>query len=424
MICLLWDICGDVCGDVNLSWLDRSVVDNLDRSWLRLLADAATRLLQSSGYEGASCKRLLGLGQRRSTILGRFEKPIPIFGLTDATFVSILRQDARVSWLRNIAHKCSNETDVLIIKSRVLKKGEDGRDRETFELATVPARSSKIASQAHYHGKRWVGIARDYRSPKFHVTKQTTNEILRVTDGEEYYAVDQDSIHPTQAGLVFRWANPPAMVTTTSFPIDAAGPKQQPKNSGDKHRRWNLFPRDVVAEATPSTPVATFEFVSGDVDTAALYRRVHLDGASFRLLHKKEEVPQENAVTLKEIISALKSAIVDPFRLALHMITSSQPRGEDRSVFEAHCAVTEALQAIATAAMVYSFLPSATVALNIVTYGSLSNSKWFERSDPRRDMRRDFEWADPDYNHMMPHCLSLDRLPLHVSPCSNQVALT
>ena len=104
-------------------------------SWPRYLGDAAQRFVGSSGLEQSSCRRLLGLGERKATIFGHLDNAIPVFGLTDVPLMHILRLESRIQYLRDIAQKICNETDVLVIK--ICTYGANGKEMSSFQIATV-----------------------------------------------------------------------------------------------------------------------------------------------------------------------------------------------------------------------------------------------------------------------------------------------
>lgn len=102
LVCLIWQSCLE-----GLDALDNNAFKTAiaEFSWLRPLADAASLFLESSGYEHESCKQLLGLGQRRANLLGQFGSEVPIFGFTDASFMVVLKPEAKIPYLRNVAPK-------------------------------------------------------------------------------------------------------------------------------------------------------------------------------------------------------------------------------------------------------------------------------------------------------------------------------
>ena len=408
VVCQLWESC---LKGLKERQNRQSRGEIVKTSWLKLLNDAATRLLESSGPEKESCKRLFGLGQRRSTLLGRFQRTIPIFGLTDATFVNILTEDGRVAFLRSIAYKCSAETDVLIIKTRVQRtvyEGEGAKRQKirvyfSPELASVPSRSPTSAM------KRWVVPFLQGKNSKFSTIQDRTDEIPETECREEFLVLYEDSIELIKDGLWFRWVDPAAMYTDSSTSTDPKKPRTKVKPNT---ARWNPFSNAETPQPPRKGPVATFAFLYGDVKTAALYRRVNIEGASFRRLDNNDLGPQGGNITREEITNALTAGSVDTGQLVEHLKgvdVCSQRDLEDQfhtpvdSPFRGHVSVIEAFQALATASKVYSFLPSATVSLNTVTYGPLSHSYWFKEC---KSSCSQTQVEDPVTNMLLPHCPS------------------
>ncbi|KAK0507149.1 hypothetical protein JMJ35_010187 [Cladonia borealis] len=354
-------------------------------SWLYYLASAAKRFLQSSGPEHKFCKNLLGLGQRRSNLLGRSNKVVPIFGLTDVSFVRILKPELRVDYLRKIAPECCNENDCLVI---VIQHGppQDPAIRHVkIELATAsPRRGQQL--QSSDRPKRW--ICEESNSPKS--SRKKGEELREVKGGEEYYRLYEDSF-PGQLwdNRRFNWVNPPAIFLDTSLDakdrIDGEAPE-----SKKKAKRWSLFSR---REGKYIPPVAAFELVCGDVLSVALFRRVNLEGVRFQRVFK-DGARVKKEITSQDLAVAFSSGMVSPTNFLHYLnkaasepslsIRQADPEGKQGSVehpdSERHnqLKVTEALRAVATTALVYATLPNATMALSIIQQGPLSKAQWVQ----------------------------------------------
>ena len=115
IICLLW-IKFKESTDLHLA---NVFLEKDGHFWLRYLAITAERWINSTDTERQSHNRLLQLGQRRGALLGRMEKPVPMFNLTNGKFVAILEMEAKVKYLRRVASHWSNETDMLLIVIRL-----------------------------------------------------------------------------------------------------------------------------------------------------------------------------------------------------------------------------------------------------------------------------------------------------------------
>ena len=343
LICLLWETC-----KIGLLSDQKSTSKKfLEWSWLKLLAEAAERYVHSSGHEEGLCKRLLGLGQRKSSLMGRSDEITPILGLTSTCFVNILNRESRVPFLRTITPSCSNDTDVLIIRT----------------ISDSPPKEP--GSQNHV--------------------------LLVFRNGVEHHGVDAESVKAFRAGLTLRWVNPPAKILDASFRTESNAPK---KRQPPSKRLWGLRSRDESEEAARSPPVATFEFVYGDAQSSAIYRMVNIEKASFRRLDTKEVKPQIYPVKLKQIADALQAGAVSPGRLLNHLNSPNNESGLDDS---------KALQGLATAAMIYSLLPHASIALTTIQIGPLNATKWFSSCQDRRNHS---ESPDPELNLLLPLQLS------------------
>lgn len=371
----------------------------LEHSWLTHLSQAANRFLESSGHEQQSCKRLVGLGLRHTTLLSCSNQAIPLFGLTDTTFVNVLRTEERVHYLRRIAPDYSNETDILVI--RIYRDPRDSTSNEdwTLQLATAAApkkSSSNHSNQSrHYdHPKRWV-----YTEPPHHNKVIQQREPLQevnlteVKGGEEYYRYRNDPHFFVTGTKSFRWLDPPAIF------LDGLEADEEPEVASNIPKGLRrLFARG--KRPRNSKPVASFDFMYGDTKSAALFRRTNIEQVSFRRVHRVD--PEDKVgkdVTQNQISEAFGSDAVDPKYFLRHMMLgyakagSQDPDETDVAAVEADSqnpsltdlAVVQALQAIATAARIYSCLPNATAALNIVKNKPLTEAQWMMNSPDRTD---------------------------------------
>ena len=145
-----------------------------------------------------------------------------------------------------------------------------------------------------------------------------------------------------------------------------------------KAKRWSLFSR---RESQQTSPIAAFELVYGDVSSAALFRRVNLEGVRFQRVFR-EEARVQKEVTSQDLTAALSSGMVSPANF-LHHLNKEPPKhstsigwpdfeekldsdvqrdSEGRDNFE----VIEALRAVATTTLIYAALPNAAMALSII----------------------------------------------------------
>ncbi|MCJ1450108.1 hypothetical protein MMC28_000437 [Mycoblastus sanguinarius] len=282
LICIMWQKCEQGLAANEHFRLKRAACAD---SWLKYLSDAARRLLQSSGPEHELCKRLVGLGQRRATLFGRFDKAIPILGFTDAPFMNVLRLEERVKYLRKIAPKCCKETDLLVIRLCRYAPGNTSKNPRILQLATAATREVRNADST-------------YPSPDQYRSQRWTYD-------------------------------------------DTADPKTE--------------------------------------------------------------------VTRQEIVDAFTSGIVDTDHF-LSYLSLGHAMGHGCHPDEDHLSVVENLRAIATASKIYSYMPNATVALNIVTYGPLTKAQWLgEKRRPNSNATQVDHWHGPEpliSNLLLPYSVS------------------
>ncbi|KAL8741502.1 MAG: hypothetical protein Q9190_005901 [Brigantiaea leucoxantha] len=424
MICLMWQSCSDGLAAARQSTVRMAARED---SWLKFLAAAAKRYLHSTSHEQEFSKRLVGLGQRRSNLLGHYDRPIPIFELTDATFVQILKAEAKIEHLRHIARNQYLETtdprfgkdldvpgvaDVMVIK--VCQPPPDDRQRKTlFQLATATIRntaepkSQEIGSSKH-RPKRWtIRKSADQNSiPKSSPSSTYPDgHLLEVRENEEFYELDEGSIISTADNFQFRWIDAPKTYLEDSNTLTSPSNLSSAGSSKIRARKWfTAIPKHEQSQSSaPSkTSVATFQFVYGDINSAALYRRVNVEGVSFRRLFK-EKLDIKSDVSRRQITDAFKNGKVDEDRF-LHHLSSLNMWTDPHSTGDRNGTMFQALRAIATAAKVYSRMPSATVALSIIERGPVWKARWFkDRVSVNKTTEKD---SDSDQHALLPENLS------------------
>ena len=378
-------------------------------SWLRYLADAAQRFLESSGHEKGLCKRLLGLGARKGTFFGQFSNPVSVFGLTDTSLMNILRRESRLQYLRDIARKFCEERDVLVIKICDYAPGKETEVR-SLQLATV----NFSTTMARHLPNRWIS---PYEYPdNLARLWQKSGPLPDIRDNEEFHALKKDSLVFLK-DRKFKWIDPPKSLIYPESVTPAAEEIVMPNSANKKSRRWGIFPRATQKEEL-SKPVAIFEPVYGDVRSAALFRMTDLEEVSFRVIPNYVTGPKK--VSCQQISEAFISDVVDPdfFLSYLNDGTDTRPHQESAmalaQIFDPgvepgqparsnHLAVLETLRAIATAASVYAHMPHATVSLSVIRYGALTKAHWLENKQ-QPTVRTENE--DPETNMLLPYVLS------------------
>ncbi len=201
-------------------------------SWLRCLANAAQRFVESSGHEKSLCKRLLSLGERKATLFGQFGNALPIFGLTDTSLMNILKLESRIQYLRDIAQKIGRETDVLVIKTCTYAPGTEGKEMTRLQIAMVNL--SKTA--ARLHPRRWTF---PYEHPSdLAQSWQKSGPLPDIRDGEEYDGFDEGSLIYLDEWR-FRWVDPPSILIDPDSVKPGAERIETPAPVSKKPRRWN-----------------------------------------------------------------------------------------------------------------------------------------------------------------------------------------
>lgn len=359
LVNMMWQMCKDALSAAEwFTWRDKV----RSESWLRHLGDAAQRYLHSTNYERSSCRRLFGLGQRRSTLLGKPTQDIPIFGLSDVTLLQIIKMNERIQYLRRIASKYSNEEDVLVIKTFLDTDGEINRYRMTT-VFTQPSSSASPHNNSNYRcHKNWI-IESEVSS---RVVKPSP--VLEIISKEEHYSSNSGSITLLKDGKWFRWERPPP-----EYSGGTGKPSGQPVL---KRSKWRLFSKYEENSVSTEDPLATFEYVFGDVHSSALFRRRNLEGVSFRKMDKAE-LEHRAEITMEQIADVFVSNIVDPDLFLKYMLFDG---GVLTLESNQNVSVNDALRAIATAYKIYSHMSNATVSLSIVTFESLTEARWFKHN--------------------------------------------
>lgn len=368
LVHMVWQMCKDALTAVEwFKWRD----EIQSESWLRHLGDAAQRYLHSTEHERSSCRRLFGLGQRRSTLLGKSTQPVPIFGLSDKLLVQIMKIKERKQYLRRIASEYSKEGDVLVIKTCLDRDGEISRYHMTTVFAQTPFLPSSHHSSNKPCHKNW--FLNSQASPRA-VNPLPNPETI---DDEQQFSSNPGWITLFKDGKWFEWARPP--------PEYAEYTRKPSEDVTLKGRRFfSKLRRKIFDSSEDLKATATFEYVFGDVHSAALFRRRNLEGVRFRKLDRTE-LEHEAKITIEQITDVFVSNIVDPDLFLKYMLFDggvSTPEGnQNMSLVD----VYDALRAIAITSKTYSHMPNATVSLSIVTFEWLIKARWFQQN--RRELQ-------------------------------------
>ena len=379
-------------------------------SWLRYLADAAQRFLESSGHEKGLCRRLMGLGARKGTLFGQFSNPVSVFGLTDTSLMNILRLESRIQYLRDIAEKICKETDVLVIKTCIYAPGTDGKEMRSLQLATV----NLSTTTGRHPPSRWI-FPYEYPDTLARLWQQS-GPLPDIRENEEFHGFEEDSLVFLKDWR-FKWIDPPKSLIDSGSVTPGAEGIAGPTPANKKSRRWGILPR-AIQKVALSKPVAIFEPVYGDAHSAALFRMTNVEGVSFRILPKYVAVPKK--VSCQQISEAFMSGVIDPDCLLSYLNDEADTRPHQKfaktlpqltnpdvepgqPARSHHLAVLKTLRAIATAASVYVHMPNATVALSVIRYGALTKAHWLENKQ-QPTLRAENE--NHEINMLLPYVLS------------------
>ena len=148
----------------------------------------------------------------------------------------------------------------------------------------------------------------------------------------------------------------------------------------------------------------------GDARSAALFRRKSLEGVTFQVIPEYVTVPRK--VTRQQISDAFTSGVVDPDYFLKYLNDANYPKLHQTPKFDAepgqpansdHLAVVETLRAITTTASVYAYMPNATVALSIITYGALTKAHWLKNKQQPISQTKN---ENREINMLLPYALS------------------
>ena len=271
-----------------------------------------------------------------------------------------------------MASKYGEAGDGLVI--RIYQTSGDAVKR--LELATAPVEppsdSSGSPSTCACH-QSWLFEADEINPAEASFRSRSRNHVV---NGEECHSLDLKSIELPPDSKRFKWINPPPVYAeSVARPRESSMSKSKDKKGGgffSKAKR-NM---NALASRLP-VPTTIFEHVFGDANSAALFKKRKPPGVSFRLIAPTEMEPKAE-ITMDEIMNLIASDIVDQDRLLDYLCFDggTLTPGDDR---EADCRkVNDSLCALATSSRIYYNMPDATVSLDIVTFDTMTQAKWFK----------------------------------------------
>ena len=198
----------------------------------------------------------------------------------------LLRPDAKIAYLQEIAPKFSGETDILLVKVCNEPSDDFATSSGELEIANASAQmkmdSSSVGQSQHAcHSQRWV-YEKDTKQDGIWVSK------WEVQNGEKLHALRERSIEVWKGNMTFTWNNPRAIFSDGFSAVPEYVPIERSEVVKQSFKRWFSLLRDARNERPPPVrPVATFQCVWGDKEFAALFRGTNLEGVRFRRVFTK-----------------------------------------------------------------------------------------------------------------------------------------
>lgn len=361
LICLMWQCCSKEVANYPDS---RIKTKFLESCWLKLLSDSSIQYLRSTDRDQNAMRRLIGLGQRRAPLFGHYRKPTNILGITGAALLRMMKdEEKKISLLRRLAAICGTEKDSLVIRICRVAKQDSGETEPIFEYATAIPEEMISGSNKVFKNR--------YRHTRWMERNITPSQNPKASTGQHSYMEDfleykKESIEAIKDLRWFGWENPPEFFRDVPL-ADSEGvvlSGQALKSSN----RWKLPLRSSRTNTTQKLKsyYARFQFLYGDLNSAALFRRSDRPEVSL----------DEVSVGITEITDGFISNSISPAYFLHHLMTEWTLTADDSSKDEHVHVLLNSLRALATVVKVYKLLPNATVPLSIVSFSPLSSAQW------------------------------------------------
>lgn len=333
--------------------------------WLRHIAAAADKFLDSDGEEKASIEKMIAYGQRRCTTFLSETQTDPkkreaFFGLTHrSVYLSLLRApEERIAYLREIAERFGRDADSMVI--RYLQ--EDlaiGTKELKFGYATASAHVS--ASKIHSNWIIQLNELTNGGKPVFQ--RFMYRSYGKGPPDEAVYILRPGATFFKRKSLI--WRNAPAL-----FPRNGPILKDQATLDCLMDSGTCVAPDESEFEDSddftvvyPNLDYATlpFDFCFGDIEIAAIFTNVP---------PKQSLADVEKDLDIDDVIKGIQSSKFDPRALLKHL----------HGIFRTNPLRGKSWKALAVAADIFKVLPGATISLEVASR-PLHTAHWIEKDN-------------------------------------------
>ncbi len=359
LICLMWQ-----CVSKEITTYSNSMRIRFPKScWLKLLSDGSNQYLSSTKLDQNTLRRLISLGQRRAHLFGSYRKPTNVLGITGAALVGMLNDDEKkISLLRRLAAKLKTEKDSVIIRISHVANYDFW---ETYATAIPEEIGGPHNQEKQYRHTRWTARG---ANPSLNPATSTGRNCYM----EDFLEYEKKSIEALDGVGGIGWENPPKFFR--NLPLaepEISVPSGQAARSSSHWKLPGRSSRTIRNKKRKS--YARFEFLYGDINSAALFRRSD----------RPEVALDEVSVSITEITDGFTSNSISPANFLRHLTMEWIPFAQDSNTGGE--VLQKSLRALATVVKVYKSLPNATVPLSVVSFGPLSNAKWVPARSTKYD---------------------------------------
>ncbi|KAL4997999.1 hypothetical protein BDV10DRAFT_185615 [Aspergillus recurvatus] len=305
-----------------------SAID-LHRSWMSILAEAASEHLYADDLDRRVYSRLLNLGRRKAGFIGKPDRPF--FALSDPEIFVQLPPDVegKIQCLRTIAQTTAFESADIVIRYRPDPSA-------SFEYATALPRLKRslddMEDDVHLFGHtRWVRMASRRFTQRQHIENSESRYYYNPNKAGSQM-IPRERLQPLDCEIIrnFRLAG------ETAFQWDSAGGAGRTNN---------------------------FKFWLGDENEAALF-------------YAQDTIspPELASFQLSQLVQLFKTAKPQPSSLLFALDKGLQLMGNS---------YLTTLRALATMVDLYKILPGATIDIKVVE-NQLSSTDWVQSLTGKR----------------------------------------
>jgi hypothetical protein len=326
--------------------------------WLRYVAAAADKYLDSEKEEKLIIERMIAYGHRRCTkfLSEKHRIQTPFFGLANRSkFLALLRApEEQIAYLREIAKIFGRDADSMMI--RYLSEAT-GQKESRYGYATASTRENVSANE---------GDARQYGNEGKNIHSRFIYPSKEQPHPSEHVAIlEPGTIHFVNKILV--WGNAPALFPRNGYQLKDQKPlgwlvtSEGCEAAGESE--YEVSDDFVLIHRILERSAVTFKFHFGDMETAALFTTVPL---------KQSLVDLERDLDVDDVVRAICANKFDPEALLKHL--------HDQFLIDS--ARAKSLKALAVAADIFNVLPGATISLEVAS-NPLYKAHWIERVRPQ-----------------------------------------